>query len=58
MATKRLLKELDQYRKDPSPAVPSLEPSTEDDILNLTATLRGPEGTAYEGTPCSSEHSY
>lgn len=49
MATKRLLKELDQYRKDPPPAVPSLEPVSEDDIFNLTATLRGPEGTAYEG---------
>jgi ubiquitin-protein ligase len=49
MATKRILKELDQYCKEPSPAVTRLEPVSEDDLLQLTATLKGPEGTAYEG---------
>ncbi|KAF2770818.1 ubiquitin-conjugating enzyme [Teratosphaeria nubilosa] len=49
MATKRLLKELDQHRKDPSPAVSRLEPVSDNDLLHLTATLQGPEGTAYEG---------
>lgn len=51
MATKRLLKELEQYRKDPSRAVPSLEPVSDDDLFKLKAALRGPEGTAYEGIP-------
>ncbi|OQN99923.1 hypothetical protein B0A48_14128 [Cryoendolithus antarcticus] len=49
MATKRVVKELDQYQKDPGPAVERLEPTSEDDVLNLTAILRGPDGTAYEG---------
>jgi peroxin-4 len=50
MAAKRLIKELDQYNKDPSPAVTRLEPTSDDDIFHLTAVLRGPDGTAYEGT--------
>jgi len=49
MATKRLIKELDAYQRDPSPAIARLEPTSEDDLLHLTAVLRGPEGTAYEG---------
>lgn len=49
MAAKRLIKELDQYNKDPSPAVLRLEPTNDDDIFHLTAVLRGPGGTAYEG---------
>jgi hypothetical protein len=49
MAAKRLIKELDQYNKDPSPAVLRLEPASEDDIFHLTAVLRGPDGTAYDG---------
>jgi len=49
MAAKRLIKELDQYNKDPSTAVLRLEPTSEDDIFHLTAVLRGPDGTAYEG---------
>lgn len=53
MAAKRLIKELDQYNKDPSPAVVRLEPTSEDDIFHLTAVLRGPEGTAYEGKASS-----
>ena len=51
MASKRLIKELDAYRKDPSPAVSKLELAGDgDDLFHLTAVLRGPEGTAYEGT--------
>lgn len=50
MAAKRLIKELAQYRKDPSPAISNLEPANDDDdLFNLHATLKGPEGTAYEG---------
>ncbi|KAK5120127.1 hypothetical protein LTR85_006608 [Meristemomyces frigidus] len=49
MASKRLIKELDQYSKDPSPAVSKLEPNTDDDLTHLSAVLRGPDGTAYEG---------
>jgi peroxin-4 len=51
MASKRLIKELDQYNKDPSPAVTLLEPTDDDDLFHLTAVLRGPDGTAYEGIP-------
>ena len=49
MAAKRLIKELDQYNKDPSPAVLRLEPTSDDDLFHLTAVLRGPDSTAYEG---------
>jgi len=49
MAAKRLIKELDQYAKDPSPALLRLEPTSDEDIFHLTAVLRGPQGTAYEG---------
>ncbi|KAK1064363.1 hypothetical protein LTR33_012080 [Friedmanniomyces endolithicus] len=48
MASKRLIKELEQYSRDPSPAVSRLE-TVDDDLTHLTADLRGPEGTAYEG---------
>jgi len=50
MAAKRVIKELDAYQKDPSPAVVSLQPVRDDDVLQLEATLMGPTGTAYEGT--------
>lgn len=57
MAAKRLIKELEQYNKQPSPAVPRLEPTSDDDLFHLTAELRGPEGTAYEGVcVCSLSH--
>lgn len=49
MASKRLIKELDAFNRDPSPALSLLEPINDDDLFNLTAVLRGPEGTAYEG---------
>ena len=49
MASKRLIKELDAYNRDPSPALSTLEPVSDDDLFHLTAVLRGPEETAYEG---------
>ena len=49
MATKRLIKELDAYHRDPSPALRELQPVSDDDLFNWNAVLRGPEGTAYEG---------
>lgn len=50
MASKRLIKELDAYNRDPSPALSSLQPVNDDDLFYWTAILRGPEGTAYEGS--------
>ena len=50
MASKRLIKELDAYNRDSSPAVLSLEPVSDDDFFHLKAVLRGPDDTAYEGT--------
>lgn len=50
MATKRLIKELDAYQRDPSPSLTRLEPSSNDDLFHMQAELKGPEGTAYEGT--------
>lgn len=49
MSTKRLIKELDAHARDPSPALLKLEP-LDDDLHNLTAVLKGPDGTAYEST--------
>ena len=56
MAAKRLIKELEQYSKVPSPAVTHLEPISDDDLTRLTAGLRGPDGTAYEGTLTLESH--
>ena len=49
MASKRLIKELNAYNREPSSAVVSLEPVSDDDLFNLRAVLRGPDETAYEG---------
>lgn len=51
MASKRLIKELDAYARDPAshPAVAELQPVSEDNLLEMRAALRGPEGTGYEG---------
>ncbi|KAF2478714.1 ubiquitin-conjugating enzyme/RWD-like protein [Neohortaea acidophila] len=49
MAAKRLIKELDAYHSDPSPAVAILQPADDGDLLHLTAVLLGPQETAYEG---------
>ncbi|WPH00989.1 hypothetical protein R9X50_00382300 [Acrodontium crateriforme] len=48
MATKRLLKELEAYNRGPSPHVLRLEPVNDDNLLSLSADLRGPDGTAYQ----------
>ena len=47
--SKRLIKELRAYQAEPSPALSSLEPRSDEDLMQMTAVLRGPEGTAYEG---------
>lgn len=49
MASKRLIKELEAYNRDPSPALKALEPKNEEDLFHWVGVLRGPEGTAYEG---------
>ena len=51
MASKRLIKELDAYHREPSQAFSDLAPLSDNDLFNLTAVLSGPEGTPYEGTP-------
>ncbi|KAK4980479.1 hypothetical protein LTR42_000786 [Elasticomyces elasticus] len=48
MASKRLIKELEQYSKDPPHAIARLD-TVGDDLTHLSAGLKGPEGTAYEG---------
>ena len=48
-SSKRILKELEAYHRDPSPALVSLEPAEEDNLTEFRAVLRGPDGTAYEG---------
>lgn len=53
MASKRLIKELEAFNRDPSPALISLEPVNDEDLFHLRAVLKGPEDTAYEGTLCS-----
>lgn len=57
MASKRLIKELDAYNRDPSPALANLEPVSDDDLFHMKAVLRGPEDTAYEGIPCRQYYS-
>ncbi len=49
MASKRLIKELDAYNREPSNTVASLQPVADNDLFNLRAVLRGPDDTAYEG---------
>ena len=49
MASKRLIKELDAYNREPSSTVINLEPVSDDDLFQLRASLRGPDETAYEG---------
>ena len=49
MAAKRLIKELDTYNRDPSPAVAELFLLQDDNLFELRAVLMGPEGTGYEG---------
>ena len=49
MAAKRLIKELDAYNRERSAALSYLGPESDEDLFRLTAILRGPEETAYEG---------
>ena len=49
MASRRLIKELDAYNRDPSPALVSLQPTSDGDLFHLMAVLKGPDETAYEG---------
>lgn len=60
-ATRRLLKELQNYERDPSEALLHLAPTHDDDLMHWTAVLKGVNGTAYEGQteplcckPCTS----
>ncbi|KAI5840526.1 ubiquitin-conjugating enzyme/RWD-like protein [Morchella snyderi] len=48
-ATRRLIKELSDYRADPNPCLELLEPVSEDDLLHWHALLKGVENTPYEG---------
>ncbi|KAJ2078844.1 E2 ubiquitin-protein ligase peroxin 4 [Coemansia sp. RSA 988] len=47
--TKRLLKELQDIRKDLSDELLSLEPVNDEDLLQWHAILRGPQETPYQG---------
>ncbi|KXN72866.1 ubiquitin-conjugating enzyme [Conidiobolus coronatus NRRL 28638] len=46
---KRLFKELNDNRKELNPCVLELEPVDEDDLLVWKCSLKGPQGTPYEG---------
>nr|POE53273.1 ubiquitin-conjugating enzyme e2 16 [Quercus suber] len=48
MATKRTIKELDAYRRDPSTAISKLEPVNEEDLRTLRAVLIGPTGGRWD----------
>ncbi|KAJ2518918.1 E2 ubiquitin-protein ligase peroxin 4 [Coemansia sp. RSA 1939] len=47
--TKRLLKELQDVRKESSKGILCLEPKCDDDILEWRAVLQGPQDTPYHG---------
>ncbi|KAJ5154707.1 Ubiquitin-conjugating enzyme E2 [Penicillium coprophilum] len=47
--TKRLVKELNNYRKQGNEALLYLRPINDEDLLHWEAVLKGPEGTPYEG---------
>ncbi|CAG8626842.1 5288_t:CDS:2 [Paraglomus brasilianum] len=47
--TRRLIKELMEFRKDPAPDLKDLTPEKEDDILVWKAILEGERDTPYEG---------
>lgn len=48
-SSKRLLKELSNYDKEPSEALVHLAPVNDDDLMHWTAVMKGVQGTAYEG---------
>ncbi|CAG8545419.1 6623_t:CDS:2 [Ambispora gerdemannii] len=47
--TRRLLKELRDFQKEPNPDLVELTPTQDDDILSWRAVLRGENDTPYEG---------
>lgn len=47
-STRRLLNELQNYRKEPNPALLSLAPISEDSIAHWEAVMVGVPGSAYE----------
>lgn len=48
-ATRRLNKEILAQYKDPNPALATLEPVDENNLLLWRAVLKGPPGTPYQG---------
>lgn len=47
--TKRLLRELKEYSREPNDALVSLAPVSDDDILHWEAVLKGVPDSPYEG---------
>ncbi|KAI8867269.1 ubiquitin-conjugating enzyme [Ramicandelaber brevisporus] len=47
--SKRLLRELQEYRRSAPPELPQLEPLKDDDLLEWRATIAGPSDTPFEG---------
>lgn len=47
--SRRLLKELRDYQKDPNPQVAELSPTADDDLLAWHAVILGQKDTIYEG---------
>ncbi|TPX68410.1 hypothetical protein SpCBS45565_g03107 [Spizellomyces sp. 'palustris'] len=47
--TRRLIKELRDYQRDPNPQVVELSPTSDDNLLAWRAVIVGQEGTIYEG---------
>lgn len=48
-ATKRLLREMSDYSKQPNECLLHLGPVSDDDLLHWEAVLKGVPGTPYEG---------
>lgn len=48
-SSKRVLKELSNYDKEPSEALVHLAPVNDEDLMHWTAVMKGVQGTAYEG---------
>jgi hypothetical protein len=48
-ASKRLIKELQNYQNEPNEALLELGPVDDDELFHWTALMKGVEGTAYEG---------
>ena len=52
--SKRLLQELKDYQRDPNDALLHLAPTSDGELTEWTAVMKGVDGTAYEGTRFSS----